>query len=144
MTILFTELSFRQQETADLKTIVALRDFLAKGTGGRILRVLERLDLKVKKLSKFQPHWNGDCDSRIECRSQGLLCSRELASVLVSFFPRSEWALTDDNDVDIDEMIDVAKLQRAIEELEFHTRFYFMTSEKRCGTIPFQMISLID
>lgn len=65
---------------------------------------------------------------------QGLLCSRELASVLVSFFPRSAWAVADDNDVDTDEVIDVAKLQRAVEELEFHTRFYFMTSEKRCDT----------
>lgn len=38
----------QEQETSDLKTIVALRDFLAKGTGGRILRVLESLDLKVQ------------------------------------------------------------------------------------------------
>lgn len=78
--------------------------------------------------------------------SQGLLCSRELASVLVSFFPRSAWTVTDDNDVNADEVIDVAKLQSAIEELEFHTRFYFMSSEKRCDTILspiFHSISLI-
>lgn len=68
---------------------------------------------------------------------QGLLCSRELASVLVSFFPRSAWAIADDNDVVIDEAIDMAKLQRAVEELEFHTRFYVMTSDKRYAT-PFR------
>lgn len=35
------------QKTNESKTICALREFLAKGNGGRMLRVLESLDLKV-------------------------------------------------------------------------------------------------
>lgn len=66
---------------------------------------------------------------------QGLLCSRELASVLVSFFPRSVWStdtpIKNIDDVIQNESIDLMKLQNAIDDFEFHTRFYFVRSEKR-------------
>lgn len=60
------------------------------------------------------------------------MCSRELASVLVSFFPRSVWLTgKTTDDVMNNESLDVIKLQNAIEEFEFHTKFHFARSEKR-------------
>lgn len=39
---------FGHFQVNESKTIAALRDFLSKGNGGRMLRVLESLDLKVR------------------------------------------------------------------------------------------------
>lgn len=42
-----------EEKENDQRTVYALREFLSRGTGGRILRVLESLDLKV-----FDGHLN--------------------------------------------------------------------------------------
>lgn len=53
----------------------------------------------------------------------------------MSFFPRSEWSsekpVRDIDDVMNNEMAELIKLQNAIDEYEFHTRFYYACSEKR-------------
>lgn len=66
-------------------------------------------------------------------RFQSLLCSRELASVLISFFPRSSWAMENENEEaegckleGTDE--DRDKLLLVIEELEYYTNFFTLSN----------------
>lgn len=80
---------------SDITTIVALREFLVQGIGGRILEVLLCVDTK------------------------NMLCARELTSLLVNLFPTNPWSGDPNNIVAIKEVMgDFQQLDDAIELLE--------------------------